>query len=361
MSIAFPLHRNESPLPDGDREAILAAPGFGQYFTDHMASAVWTADSGWHDGKVTALAPIPLHPAAAVLHYAQEIFEGLKAFRHADGSVWLFRPDLNARRFVHSARRLALPVLEEEAFIASIEALVRADESWVPAHDGRTSLYIRPFMFGSEAFLGVRPAAQVSYYVIASPAASYFSGGAAGVTLWVSSTYTRAAEGGTGRAKCGGNYAASLAAQVEAHDNGCQQVLYLSEPGRGYLEESGTMNLFLVTADRELITPGLGTILDGVTRASVLKLAAEHDLKAVERQIGIDELRERCAAGSISEMFAAGTAAVITPILAIKGEGFEQVVGDGEPGSSTLAIREHIVGIQSGRLADSHHWLHRVV
>ncbi|WP_244871059.1 branched-chain amino acid aminotransferase [Catellatospora sp. IY07-71] len=361
MSLAFPLHRNESPLPDGDRETILAAPGFGQYFTDHMTSASWTAEAGWHDGKVTALAPITLHPAAAVLHYAQEIFEGLKAFRHADGSIWLFRPDLNARRFAHSARRLALPVLDEEAFIASVEALLRADESWVPSHDSGMSLYLRPFMYGAEAFLGVRPAAQVSYHVIASPAASYFSGGGSGVTLWVSSTYTRAAEGGTGRAKCGGNYAASLAAQVEAHENGCHQVLYLSEPGRGYLEESGTMNLFLVTDERELITPGLGTILDGVTRASVLELAAEHDLKAVERQVGIDELRERCASGSICEMFAAGTAAVITPILGIKGEGFEQVVGGGEPGGSTLAIRDHIVGIQRGRLADSHRWLRRVV
>ncbi|MBP2703750.1 branched-chain amino acid aminotransferase [Microbispora sp. RL4-1S] len=360
MRAEFQFHPAERPLPDDEREKILADPGFGRHFTDHMASATWTPDAGWHDLRVAALAPVTLHPAAAVLHYAQEIFEGVKAFRHADGSVWLFRPELNARRFAHSARRLALPVLDEELFVESVTALVRADRSWVPPYDGERSLYVRPYMFGSEAFLGVRPAAEVRYGVIASPAAAYFAAGSGGVTLWVSENYTRAARGGTGAAKCGGNYASSLAAQVEAAEHGCDQVLYLSGDEHRHLEESGTMNLFLVTADREVVTPCLGTILDGVTRTSVLDLAVEHGLKAVERQVGIDELRAGCADGSIVEMFAAGTAAVITPIVGFKGNGYEQVVADGRPGAATLDIRRHIVDIQYGRAADTHNWLRRV-
>ena len=311
--------------------------------------------------RSSALEPYSLHPAAAVLHYAQEIFEGLKATRHADGSIWLFRPELNARRFVNSARRLALPVLEEELFLDSIVALVRADQDWVPPHDGERSLYLRPYMFGSEAFLGVRPAAQVSYGVIASPAGSYFSSGVSGVTLWVSEHFTRAATGGTGAAKCGGNYAGSLAAQVEAQQHGCEQVLYLSGDDDRYLEESGTMNLFLVTADGELVTPGLGTILEGVTRDSVLELADEHDLKPVERQVSLADLRAGCDDGSITEMFAAGTAAVITPIVGFKGDGYAHTVGDGQPGSVTLAIRTHLLDVQFGRVPDTRNWLHPVV
>jgi branched-chain amino acid aminotransferase len=361
MNAGFQLHRTAHPVPDGEREKILADPGFGRHFSDHMVSAVWTHDAGWHELRVAALAPIPLHPASAVLHYGQEIFEGLKAFRHSDGSIWLFRPDLNARRFGHSAQRLALPVLDEKLFIDSIEALLRADQSWVPPYDGERSLYLRPFMFASEAFLGVRPAARVVYSVIASPAAAYFSSGAGGVTLWVSDNYTRAARGGTGAAKCGGNYAASLTAQVEAQEKGCDQVLYLSGDDDRHLEESGTMNLFLITADRELVTPGLGTILDGVTRASVLELAVEHGLKPVERQVGLDELRAGCTDGSISEMFAAGTAAVITPILGFKGNGYQHTVADGQPGASTLNIRNHILDIQYGRVPDAHNWMHRVI
>ncbi|MFD0888005.1 branched-chain amino acid aminotransferase [Streptosporangium algeriense] len=361
MNDGFQLLRTTHPLPAAEREEILAAPGFGRFFTDHMASATWTRETGWHDFRVSALEPIPMHPGAAVLHYAQEIFEGLKAFRHDDGGVWLFRPDLNARRFVNSARRLALPVLPEELFIASVEALVRADEVWVPSYEGGRSLYLRPFMFGSEAFLGVRPAAHVTYGVIASPAASYFSSGLSGVKLWVSENYARAGKGGTGAAKCGGNYASSLAAQVEAQEQGCDQVLYLSDDEERYLEESGTMNLFLVTADGELITPGLGTILDGVTRDSVLELAAEHGLKPTQRQVSLAELREGCASGAITELFASGTAAVINPILGFKGREYEQTVGDGVPGEVTTSMKNHILNIQCGLAPDTRNWLRRVI
>ncbi|MBV9821277.1 MAG: branched-chain amino acid aminotransferase [Actinobacteria bacterium] len=357
----FRVNRSGSPVPEQERARILTDPGFGRYFTDHMASAVWTTDAGWQDCQVKALEPYSLHPAAAVLHYAQEIFEGLKAMRHADGSIWLFRPDLNARRFVRSAARLALPVLPEELFVDSLVQLVRTDADWVPQHDGEKSLYLRPYMFGSEAFLGVRPAVEVSYGVIASPAGSYFASGVKGVTLWVSERFTRAAPGGTGAAKCGGNYAGGLAAQVEAQQHGCEQVLYLSGDRERYLEESGTMNLFLVTSDGELITPGLGTILEGVTRDSVIELADEHDLKPVERPVSLDDLRTGCDNGTITEMFAAGTAAVITPIVGFKGDGYAHTAGDGTPGKVTMAIREHLLDVQFGRVPDTRNWLHPVV
>ncbi|MFB7915577.1 branched-chain amino acid aminotransferase [Streptomyces sp. NPDC056061] len=361
MSTGFPLSRTTSPTPAAEREKILAAPGFGRYFTDHMASAVWTRDAGWHDHKVEPLRPFSLHPSAAVLHYAQEIFEGLKAYRHADGSVWLFRPEANARRFARSAGRLVLPELPEEDFLTSVEELVRADEVWVPAPGGEESLYLRPFMFASEAFLGVRPAARVVYSVIASPAGPYFASGVEGVTLWVSERFTRAADGGTGAAKCGGNYAASLAAQVEAEEHGCDQVMYLDSTGAGTLEESGTMNLCLVTSDGHLVTPALGTILEGVTRDTVLALAADFGLTPQERSVTLDELRAGAADGSVTEVFAAGTAAVITPIVGFKGNGYEFTIGNGTPGKQTVALREHVLDIQYGRAEDKHGWLRRVL
>ncbi|WP_335936413.1 branched-chain amino acid aminotransferase [Streptomyces sp. PTD5-9] len=361
MSTGFPLSRNANPTPAAEREKILAAPGFGRHFTDHMASAVWTREAGWHDRKVGPLEPFSLHPSAAVLHYAQEIFEGLKAYRHADGSVWLFRPEANARRFARSAARLVLPELSEEDFLTSVAELVRADEAWVPASSGEESLYLRPFMFASEAFLGVRPAARVVYSVIASPAGPYFASGVTGVTLWVSERFTRAADGGTGAAKCGGNYAASLAAQIEAEEHGCDQVMYLDSAGNGNLEESGTMNLCLVTSDGHLVTPALGTILEGVTRDTVLALASEFGLTPQERSVGLDELRSGAEDGSITEVFAAGTAAVITPIVGFKGNGYEFTVGNGEPGKQTVALRKHVLDIQYGRVEDKHGWLRRVL
>ena len=360
MTAAFPLHRTTTPVPAAERAAILGDPGFGKHFTDHMAAASWTPDAGWHDRRIGPLAPYTLHPSAAVLHYAQEVFEGLKAYRHADGSVWLFRPEVNARRFARSARRLTLPELPEAEFLDSVSGLVRADEAWVPASGGEQSLYLRPFMFASEPFLGVRPSNRVEYSVIASPAGMYFTSGVVGVTLWVSTTFTRAAVGGTGAAKCGGNYAASLAAQLEAQEHGCDQVLYVDGADHEWLEESGTMNVFLVTSTGELVTPPLGTILEGVTRDSVLALAEDHGLTAVQRPVGVTELREGCADGTITEVFAAGTAAVITPVVGFKGEGLDVTVGGGVPGKTTLTLREHVLDIQYGRVEDTRGWLRPV-
>lgn len=357
----FEHHRAERLTSDPDRERILRDPGFGLYFTDHMVTARWTRADGWHDHRVRGLAPFTLHAGSAILHYAQQILEGLKAYRHADGSVWLFRPEYNAVRFVRSARRMALPTFDEAAFVESVETLVRADEKWVPAYGGEGTLYLRPFMFASETFLGMRPAAEVTYCVIACPSGAYFPTGPAGVRLWVSDVYSRAAEGGTGAAKCAGNYAAGLAALVEAQEHGCDQVLYLGGEGRRWLDECGTANLFAVTSAGDLVTPALGTILDGVTRDSVLRLAEQHGLRPVERRFGVEELLDGCRDGSVTEAFAAGTAAVLAPIVMFKGEGYEVTVGDGRPGKRTLALRDHILDIQYGRAPDAHGWMRNVL
>ncbi|MEO6956855.1 MAG: branched-chain amino acid aminotransferase [Antricoccus sp.] len=360
MSTSFDLTRSTAPASDATRREILASPGFGKFFTDHMAIARWSVKDDWYDRAVQPLKPFSMHPSAAVLHYAQEIFEGLKAYRHADGSIWLFRPELNAARFARSAQRLAMPVLPETDFIASIEALVRADQAWVPTATGEESLYLRPFMFASEAFLGVRPAQEYIYSVIASPAGSYFASGVSGISLWMSTTYTRAAVGGTGAAKCGGNYAGTLVAQLEAQQHGCEQVLYLDQAGEN-LEESGTMNLCVVTADGQLRTPSLGTILEGVTRASVLEVGAKYGLRPVEEPITMAQLRDGCANGSITEVFASGTAAVVTPIVKFIGAHEQFTVGDGAPGAVTIAIRGHVLDLQFGRISDPNGWLRRVL
>jgi branched-chain amino acid aminotransferase len=256
---------------------------------------------------------------------------------------------------------MVLPELDAETFTESVAALVRADEAWVPPYGGEQSLYLRPFMFASEPFLGVRPAAHVTYCVIACPAGSYFPNGVTGVTLWISTRYSRASIGGTGAAKCGGNYAASLAPQVEAQEHGCEQVLYLGGERRRDVDESGTMNVFFVTRDQQLITPSLGTILDGVTRDSVLALASGHGLEPVERSIDVDEIRDGLADGSVTEVFAAGTAAVITPIIGLKSAEFAATVGDGKPGAYTRQFREHLLDIQYGRAEDTRGWMHRVL
>ncbi len=355
---SFTIQSAQRVTSPAERSRILADPGFGEHFTDHMVTGAWSAGVGWHDLRVGGLEHFSLHPAAAVLHYAQEIFEGLKAYRHPDGSVWLFRPEANAARFAHSARRLGLPVLDERLFLEAVVQLVRADHRWVPEHGNEDSLYIRPFMYASEPFLGVRAAAEARFCTIASPAGRYFSSGPVGISLWVSRTHARAAPGGTGDAKCGGNYAAGLAAQAEAREHGCDQVLFLDGAEHEWLEESGTMNVFIVTSDGELITPELGTILAGVTRDSVLALAPDHGLTPVERRIGMSEVRERCANGTITEMFATGTAAAITPIATLS-DGAEFTLGDGRPGPYALALRDHLLGIQNGTQPDTHDWLTR--
>ena len=342
------------------RDKVLANPGFGLHFTDHMVVIDWSVEQGWHDARVQPYGPLTLDPASSVLHYAQEIFEGLKAYRHADGSVWGFRPTSNAARMQRSAKRLALPELPEAEFLESIKQLVMVDKDWVPSAP-ETSLYLRPFTIANERFLGVRAAQRAAYYVIASPAGAYFPKGVAPVSIWVSEQYTRAARGGTGAAKCGGNYSASLMPQHEASQNGCSQVLFLdAEEGR-YLEELGGMNVFLVRKDGSLLTPSLtGSILEGVTRDSIITLARARGHVVEERKITLDEWREGFASGEITEAFACGTAAVVTPICCLKGKQFSAGDEEAPAGALTLSLRKELTDIQYGRAPDVHGWLQRL-
>jgi branched-chain amino acid aminotransferase len=362
--LTFAVNPSDHPLAAAERERLLADPGFGKVFTDHMALATWSSGQGWHDAQVRAFGPLSLSPAAAVLHYAQEVFEGLKAYRHDDGSIWSFRPEANAQRLQRSCRRLALPELSVDDFVGSLKALVGIDQAWVPAAGtGETSLYLRPFMFASEAFLGVRPASVVTYAVIASPAGAYFSGGLKPVTLWISSNYARAGEGGTGAAKCGGNYASSLAGQLEGNQHGCDQAVFLDSATHSYIEELGGMNLFFVTRDGKLVTPELtGTILEGVTRSSILELAKELGLEPQERRIEIEEWKDSARSGEITEIFACGTAAVVTPVGELRWDGGSvDHRGDGPAiGEVTSTIRRGLLDIQYGRAEDTHGWLTRL-
>src|SRR5690606_14892821 len=357
---SFRVVPNPTPASDEAREAALTDLKFGVQFTDHMARITWTQDQGWHDRRVEAYGPLALDPAAAVLHYGQEIFEGLKAYRWADGSIRLFRPEANAERLQRSAWRLALPELSVEDFIGSIEALVKADAAWVPGTE-ESSLYLRPFMFAQEAFLGVRPAHHVECLVIASPVGPYFPGGVKPVSIWIEKDYHRAGPGGTGAAKCGGNYAASLMPQMAAYDRGYQQVLYLDAKTGTLLEELGGMNVFIVRCDGSVETPVInGNILEGITRSSVITLFDEDATEVVERDITMAEVREGIESGDIAEVFACGTAAVVTPIGKLGSEDFELTVGNGEPGPVTLSIRQRLTDIQYGRAEDVHGWMRRV-
>ncbi len=358
--LPFAIHRNAEPVAVGDRTKLLADPGFGRVFTDHMAVVRYSDTKGWHNAEITARKPLMLDPASAVLHYAQEIFEGLKAYRLADGTLAMFRPDANARRFQQSARRLAMPELPADVFVTSISELVNIDRDWFPSVDGG-SLYIRPFMFASEVFLGVKPASEYLYLVIISPVGGYFKGGAPAVSIWVSQDYTRAAPGGTGAAKCGGNYASSLVAQAEATKHGCDQVVFLDAAEHRWLEELGGMNVFLVFEDGSLQTPPLsGTILPGITRDSLMTLARAEGLVVREQPYAIDQWRADAQSGRLTEAFACGTAAVVTPIGRVASPDGEFKIGAGGPGQLTTRLKQKLVDIQRGVGPDPHGWVHKL-
>jgi len=358
--LSFALTPSTRARAQAERDEILSNPGFGKHFTDHMVTIDWTVDRGWHDARVTPYGPLQLDPASSVLHYGQEIFEGLKAYRHADESIWSFRPEKNAVRMQRSAARLALPQLAVEDFVQSIKHMIAVDGDWVPSAP-ETSLYLRPFMIANESFLGVRAAHRVSYYVIASPAGAYFADGVAPVKIWLSTDYSRAGRGGTGAAKCGGNYAASLLPQMQAYENGCAQVLFLDGETGTNIDELGGMNVFFVHGTDRLVTPRLtGSILEGVTRDSIMQLARDRGMTVEERAVTVAEWREGVASGDITEVFACGTAAVVTPIGQLKGEGFEIGDADAPAGVITLALRQELTDIQYGRLPDRHGWLTRL-
>ncbi|MDP9181345.1 MAG: branched-chain amino acid aminotransferase [Actinomycetota bacterium] len=357
----FAVQPSATQVDPEKRAEILQNPAFGKVFTDHMVSATYTAGEGWHDAVLSAYAPISIDPASVVLHYGQTVFEGLKAYKQADGGVALFRPERNAARMARSCRRLALPELPEDTFLQACELLVTQDKDWVPTGEG-ASLYLRPFVWATEVGLGVRPSDTALFQVIASPAGNYFSGPLRPVSLWLSQEYTRAAPGGTGAAKCGGNYAASLVAQQEAIANGCDQVVFLDATERRWIEELGGMNIFLVLHHGTLVTPEVsGTILEGVTRDSVITLARELGHTVEERRVDVDEWRKGAADGHVVEAFACGTAAVITPIGALRWPGDEAVAGTGEPGTVTMQLRQALLDVQYGRVEDTHGWVRKVL
>jgi len=360
-SLRFRIEPTAAPTPADKRRELLVAPGFGKLFTDHMAVIQWHKDKGWHDARITARRPFPLDPACAVLHYAQEIFEGLKAYPGGDGQALLFRPEQNARRFMRSAERMAMAVLPEDLFLQAVQALVRIDMDWIPQNEG-ASLYLRPFMFASETFLGVRPAHEYTFCVIASPVGPYFSGDAGkGVTIWVETEAARAAPGGTGAAKCGGNYAASLQTQARAMEKGCDQVVFLDSREKRWVEELGGMNVCFVMNDGTLLTPPAGdTILHGITRASLLTLAADLGLTAREEPYAFEQWQQDAASGKLTEVFACGTAAVITAIGTIRHAGGEFTIGDGTPGPVSTQLKTALSAIQRGQAADTHGWVVRV-
>ena len=356
----FVFEPHSAPVSANERAARVADPAFGRVFTDHMATMRWSEAEGWHDPRISARAAFQIDPASAVLHYAQEIFEGLKAYRHDDGALALFRPDANARRFQDSARRLAMPELPESHFLQSIEALVTADAAWMPPIEGG-SLYLRPFMIASEVFLGVKPASDYLYVVLASAAGSYWKGGARPVSLWVSHDYSRAAPGGTGAAKCGGNYATSLVAQQEAIRRGCDQVVFLDATERRWIEELGGMNIFFVFEDGSIRTPPLtGTILPGITRDSILTLARDEGLTVHEEPYAIEDWRADAASGRLTEAFACGTAAVVTPIGRAAGPGYDFTVGSGATGQVTQHFLDRLTAIQRGRAPAPHGWVRKI-
>ena len=334
----FTVLPNDNPASDEKRQSLIDKPAFGQVFSDNMTHMTWTKGEGWSDRRVEPYAPLKMDPGASVLHYAQECFEGLKAYRHADGSTWLFRPDANAERFQNSAKRLYLPELPIDDFLGSVAALVKRDANWVPSRREYT-LYMRPFMFASEPFLGVRAPQEVDYCVIASPSGPYFPG----------------------FAKCGGNYAASLLGEYKGVENGCEQVCFVDAATKTYLEELGGMNMMAVHKDGHVETPSLtGNILPGVTRRSLIQLLQDKGHDVVETMIALDQLLEDIKSGEVTEVFACGTAAIITPIGRFKSEKFDVTVADGGSGKLTCELRDELLGIQLGEVEDPHNWMWKV-
>lgn len=354
----FPAGGSIPLASENDWQRAMTDLHFGTNFSDHMAAATWSAEAGWHDRQLLPFGPITLSPAAAVLHYGQEIFEGLKAYRHADGSIWTFRPGYNAARFNQSAQRMSMPQLPIDDFLASIVDLVTADQRWVPTQPG-TSLYLRPFMFASEAFLGVHAARHLTYLLIASPVGNYFTNGLQPVSIWVSSDYHRAGPGGTGAAKTGGNYAGAMLAQEQAAQRGFDQVCFLDATTNSNLEELGGMNVFVVYRDGRVATPKLsGTILAGGTRGAIITLLRDRGIDVAETTINAAALVDSIRSGEISEMFACGTAAVVVPIGRLAGRDFDvQLPG----GDFTASVYRQLTDLQNGVVEDPYGWTYRIV
>ena len=363
--LEFTVTKNENPTSAEDRAAILANPAFGKQFTDHMVTIDWAEGKGWHNAQVRPYENLSFDPASMVFHYGQAIFEGLKAYRHADGSIVTFRPEQNAQRMQKSAERLAMPELPEDMFLESLRQLVDIDQDWVPAAGGEAALYLRPFMISTQVGLGVHPADSYTYVLIASPAGAYFSGGVSPVKVWISEDYVRAAPGGTGAAKFAGNYAASLLAQAQAEEKGCDQVVWLDAIERKYIEEMGGMNLMFVYGSGDevkVVTPALsGSLLPGITRQSLLQVAEDLGYATEEARISVEDWKNDVASGAMTETMACGTAAVITPVGHVVGNDVDFTINGNEAGEITMKMRERLTAIQRGQVEDTHGWLHTLV
>lgn len=350
------------PLSEGEKKAKFkdeSQLGFGKIFTDRMLLVEWKVGQGWVDARIKKYEPFQLDPAALVLHYAQEIFEGLKAYRWKDGTIALFRPEMNARRFNHSADRLCMPEIPEELFVSGIEQLVAAEREWVPGAEG-TSLYIRPAMIAVEAHVGIKPSDHYYFYVILSPVGAYYANGFNPVKIMVEDHYVRATPGGTGEAKTGGNYASSLKAGLEAKKKGFDQVLWLDGVHKRYIEEVGSMNMFFAYGDTIVTAPLEGSILNGITRDSVLTLAKSLNLKVEERRIDVNDLMADLKSGKITEAFGSGTAAVVTPVGTLSYAGDTVQVGDGGVGKYTQVLYDTLTGIQTGKIEDRFGWIRKI-
>lgn len=350
------------PAPSSTPSAPAGQLGFGRVFTPHMSTMSWTPD-GWERPQLRRFENLALSPATMVFHYGQAIFEGMKAYRHADGAVRLFRPERNAARLAISARRMSMPELPQADFLDAVSLLVSADRAHVPGQPGH-SLYLRPFVIATEATLGTRPAQEYLFLVIASPSGPYFTAGFDAITVWVSENHPRAHPGGTGYAKCAGNYAAGMLVQQVAAEHGAEQVVFLDAREGRWLEELGGMNLFLVREDAgrsTLVTPAVSdTLLNGITRASLITLADDLGLGVEERPVSLEEWRSGAANGTVTESFACGTAAVVTPIGTVRARSGGFVVGDGRPGPWAIRLREALLGIQEGTAPDRHGWMRTV-
>ena len=329
--------------------------GFGNYYTDHMFLMNYDEGKGWHDPRIVPYGPIELDPAAMCLHYGQEVFEGLKAYRTEDGRILLFRPDRNMARLNSSNERLCIPAIDEAFAVEAIKKLVSVDQDWIPTAEG-TSLYIRPFIFATEAQVGVHPAQELLFAIILSPVGAYYPEGLNPVKIYVEDKYVRAVRGGMGYTKTGGNYAASLKAQDEAEKVGYTQVLWLDGVERKYIEEVGTMNVFFVIDD-EIVTPELqGSILPGVTRMSCIELLKKQGYKVSERRLSIEEVAEAADAGKLKEAFGSGTAAVISPIGELKWDEKVMTINNGDIGTISQHLYDTLTGIQWGKLPDPYGW-----
>ena len=329
--------------------------GFGKIFTDHMFVMNYTDGKGWHDARIVPFQNISLSPAAMVYHYGQEMFEGLKAYTNTDGEVYLFRPDMNAKRTNNTNDRLVIPQIPVEDFVQAVSAVVDVDRDWIPTEPG-TSLYIRPFIIATDEFLGVAPSKTYLFMVILSPSGAYYESGLAPVGIWIEDEYVRAVRGGIGYAKTGGNYAASLIAQKKAHDAGYSQVLWLDGVERKYIEEVGAMNIFF-KIDGKVITPSLnGSILPGITRDSTIQLCKSWGYEVEERKISAEELLQAQANGTLEEVFGTGTAAVISPVGKLRYQDDVMTINGGQIGPLSQKLYDTITGIQTGRLPDENGW-----